>query len=81
MIRLKNLYVGLILSIYNRRKSLSNKLVLHHILIQIQNIFSHFSLFLSLKCIWYGVITIKSRKVGLVTKIVSSMTITWFAVM
>ena len=35
MIGLKDLYVGLILSIYNREKSLSNKLVLHQILIQI----------------------------------------------
>ena len=76
MIRLKYMYVCLILNIYNRIKSLSSKLVLHQILIQIRNIFSHFFSFISLKCIWHGVITMKSRKVGLVTKIVSSMTIT-----
>ena len=35
MIGLKDLYVGLILSIYNWTKSLSNKLVLHKILIEI----------------------------------------------
>ena len=45
-IGLKYLYVGLILNIYNRSKSLSNKLVLNQILIQIWNILSHFFLFL-----------------------------------
>ena len=35
MIGLKDMYVGLILSIYNRWKSLSNELVLHQILIKI----------------------------------------------
>ena len=48
MIGLKDLYVGLILNIYNLRKPLSKKLVLHQILNKnkILEIFSFFQLYL-----------------------------------
>ena len=43
MIGLKYLYVGLILSIYNRGKSLTNKLVLHQIVIKLGTFLLFFS--------------------------------------